>query len=369
LLASPKNQLSQKAKRIYDYLSQIREATKEEIMRDAALTSDDEYLAAKNELVSKELVKPKQGRHGGLALLQAKEQGKIAKYLDQKLIGTPSEDKGKKKIELSEKAEILWGFIPKKGDWITNLRLRNSLRPKKFTSDDFWKHRKELLNKDMVEIGRGQGGRIRRADSYVSEIAGKIKKEEVVTTVVDEKELYKHIEEWLRHNEKPRLEQEALRENAHARVFVKDTSSMRNIGKWSNPDIMLVSIVNYNVLKKKAWTIYTYEVKKYDKNKMRDPANVFEAASHQKGAHYSYLVFETVEEDGEESPPEEISDALERFGVGFAWFFKLKAGGYYMNVMKDADLHPVALGEENKYLMEFANTLDPQERGDFEASF
>jgi hypothetical protein len=132
---------------------------------------------------------------------------------------------------------------------------------------------------------------------------------------------------------------------------------------------MMVSIADYNILKKKDWTIYTYEVKKYDKNKMRDPANVFEAASHQKGAHYSYLVFETTEKDANESPPEEISDTLERFGVGFAWFFKLKTGGYYMNVIKEPQLRTPALGEVNKYLMAFAEALAPQDRGHFKAAF
>lgn len=221
----------------------------------------------------------------------------------------------------------------------------------------------------MVEIGRGQGGRIRRADSYVKGLSAQALKEEAAETVADEKQLYRFVEEWLGQNEKPRLEQEALEQNASANIFIKDTSSMRNIGKWSNPDIMMVSIADYDILKKKDWTIYTYEVKKYDKNKMRDPANVFEAASHQKGAHYSYLVFEITEKDANESPPEEISDTLERFGVGFAWFFKLKIGGYYMKVIKEAEFRTPALGEVNKYLMAFTETLAPQSRGNFKAAF
>lgn len=335
-------------------------------MKNAALASLDDYYVAKRELLRKRMATPVRGRQGGLALVQMTSK---AKSLDQKLVATQSEDERKQIEELSTKAKILWALIPRNGDWITNLGLRYKLRPKGFSATDFWKHREELLGRDMVAIGRGQGGRIRRADPYVKEVSEKALKEEAAETVVDEKELYKFVEDWLKQNEKPRLEQEALKQNASAAVFVKDTSSMRNIGKWSNPDIMMVSIVNYDVLKSKDWTIYTYEVKKYDKNKMRDPANVFEAASHQKGAHYSYLVFETTERDKDDSPPEEISDTLDRFGVGFAWFFKLEAGGYYMNIMKEPELRVPAMGEVNKYLMAFAETLAPQERGNFKAAF
>lgn len=348
---SPKG-LSKDAHRVYKYMLKVREASKDKIMKGSAISSDEDYWRVRNELIHARRVKGRKGRSGGLIVIPKKQFTRV----------------GDSEVKLSDKANTLWNLIPKNGDWTKNNELKRKLRPRGFSTDDFWRYRKELLDKDLIEIGRGQGGRTRRADSQVKIFAKEIEAGSEIAA--SESKLWDPVAEWLLKNKKPDLEQEAFKHHkAHARVFVKNTASQHRVGKWSNPDVMLVSIVHYSVLKKKDWIIYSYEIKssKYP-YKLRDPANVFEAASHQKFAHYSYLVFETIEAGANEQPPEEISDALDRFGVGFAWFFKSRTDGYVMNIIKEAELQHPALGDVSYSLNEFKERLEGREKGAFDSA-
>jgi len=48
---------------------------------------------------------------------------------------------------------------------------------------------------------------------------------------------------------------------------------------------------------------------------------VFEAASHLKGAHYSYLVMENSKKARTDEPPTELYADLRQFGVGVGWLY------------------------------------------------
>ena len=132
---------------------------------------------------------------------------------------------------------------------------------------------------------------------------------------------------------------------------------------------MLVSLLNFKYLpQKKDLVVYTYEVKKYSSGNLRDTKSVFEAASHQKGAHYSYLVIENSERNSKDPVPEELADTLERFGVGFAWFFKLQSGEYDLQVVLEPKLQTPSRTDVNKYIVRFIGALGEKERADLETS-
>ena len=65
--------------------------------------------------------------------------------------------------------------------------------------------------------------------------------------------------------------------------------------------------------------VTTYEIKRY--SSPMDNTWVFEAASHSKGAHYSYLVMENSKKARTDEPPTELYADLRQFGVGVGWLY------------------------------------------------
>jgi hypothetical protein len=304
------------------------------------------------------------GRTGGLRLSQGtkKSDGRLA---NKTAVEMTSNEESRR---LVGKEKEFFDALPEDGSFITNYSLRLSLRRKKFTTKDFWDVRKKLLDDGKIQVGMGQGGRTAKAHAYTKALVHE------KHFVERESELWQHVTGWLRDNEKKRIEQDASSQSAFAKVFVADTSKQKETGQWSNPDVMLVSILNFECLpQKRDLVVYTYEVKKHTPVNLGDVKNVFEAASHQKGAHYSYLVVENDEEGSNEPPPPELFDTLERFGVGFAWFCKVESdsarrGEYYMRVAMEPELQNPARENVNKYILRFIAALSEREKGDFKTS-
>jgi len=336
-MASAKIHLSEVARRVYEYLSKIKEADKEKIIKDTALASEEQYWVIKNELVKQGLVKGKKGRMGGLVLSS----------------GTKPERKEKNKVEdISAQARKLWSLIPQDGSFVTNLSIRYSLRPAGFSTEDFWKYRKELLDKDLVQIRRGRGGSVARNMEYVEKQKTKPPKGILVKK---ERKLYGELKKWLLKNQVADIEQDG----GQAWVVVTGTARKwkKNSGQWSRPDIVSVEVVTYEYLQQRDVAVTTYEIKKY-KPRM-DTSWVFEAASHSKGAHYSYLVVETTEERVTDEPPTELSPDLHQFGIGFGWlYFKSDINEYEFNEVLEPDRHSPVPSDENELLKSFASGLE-----------
>jgi hypothetical protein len=73
-------------------------------------------------------------------------------------------------------------------------------------------------------------------------------------------------------------------------------------GKWSRPDVTSVQVRRFDILPQRSVEVITFEVKQYEDAK--DVESVYEAASHQRWGHYSYLVAEMPVSTSE--PPEDV---------------------------------------------------------------
>jgi hypothetical protein len=111
-------------------------------------------------------------------------------------------------------------------------------------------------------------------------------------------------------------------------------------------------------------TVKSYEVKTIGKY---DITAVYEAASHQKGAHYSYLVVALPGIQGaNEPPPLEVEPLLERFGVGFAWFYKTRKDTYDMNIVLEAERQNPAPVDQNEIVNNFYEKLETKGQNVFD---
>jgi hypothetical protein len=266
-------------------------------------------------------------------------------------------DEGKIR-NLSAQAIKLWNLIPKDGSFVTNLGLRYKLRPMGFSTEEFWSYRKELLDKGLITIRRGRGGSVARTQ----EIVEKQKIKLPPTLVKDETKLYGELRSWLQKNRV--AEDENSGGQAWSVVTGKPNKWKRNTGHWSRPDVILVEITSYEYLPHRDIAVTTYEIKRY--RPQMDNSWVFEAASHSKGAHYSYLVVEISEDKDTDEPPAELLADLRQFGIGFGWlYFKTDAKEYEFHEILEADRKSPSPEDENNLLKNFVSRLKPAEQTAF----
>ena len=87
-------------------------------------------------------------------------------------------------------------------------------------------------------------------------------------------------------------------------------------GTWSRPDLSILTISRYEFLPMIDLELTTVEVKRYSDIGTRA---IFEAASHSKYAHQSYLAYEWLDNQTSPQPGpllEAVQREAERFGIG-----------------------------------------------------
>ena len=315
-MESPTSSLSENARKVHEYLLEVQKASKLAIIRDTQLSSEAEYKTVKQELLTQKLVIALPGRFSGLALLTPTKQERTDKSTAKRAAHEKQDIQltdgiGKEKLNVSPEATKLWNLIPEDGSYVTNLSLRHRLRPLGVSTDDFWKFRKELLVNNLIQIKRGRGGSVARL------VFEERKIKLPATLVKDERKLHEELKKWLQKNQVEDDLQDGGQ--AWAEVTGEPGKWRRSSGHWSRPDVVLVEVWSWEYLQNRDVEVTTYEVKRY--SPQMDNSWVFEAASHSKGAHYSYLVVEIPEKERKEEPPEDLSQDLTQFGVGFGWLY------------------------------------------------
>ena len=99
------------------------------------------------------------------------------------------------KTALSEKAEKLLNAIPLGGGFVGNTTLQ---RTSGLAGDEYWDTRRELLNSDLIILGKGKGGSIARKPSGSDAAEAPLKPSEKL--VEEERELYEPLKKWLEDN-------------------------------------------------------------------------------------------------------------------------------------------------------------------------
>ena len=193
----------------------------------------------------------------------------------------------------SDTDRILWVLQEQGGT--SNQQIRSALN----LSDDRYKTLvRQLIDGEIVEKYRCRGGGVRLTakGSKQGALPG------AESSVEKEKDLYAPF---------VRLLQAEADENEESGLLF-DTSSLRKSGKWSNPDVTKVSLRSFPILRSHKVLVTTYELKQW---KRWGVEAVFEAASHRKVAHESYLALEWAKDVPVEGL-EDITSVCTRFGVG-----------------------------------------------------
>lgn len=305
-MESQTNGLSENACKVQAFLLKVRMASKPAIIKGARLNSEAEYKEVRRELIALKLVTGLPGRFGGLALSREMGRGEIDRLNVQSTL-----EGGTQKVELSPEAAKLLNLIPEDGSYVTNLSLRHRMRPLGISTDDFWKFRKELLAKNLIQIKRGRGGSVARL--VFEERRIKLP----ATLVKDERKLHEELKKWLQKNQVEADLQDGGQ--AWSEVTGEPGKWKRSSGHWSRPDVVLVEVWSWEYLQNRDVEVTTYEVKRY--SPQMDNSWVFEAASHSKGAQYAYLVVEIPEKEKKDEPPEDLLQDLNQFRVGFGWLY------------------------------------------------
>lgn len=92
-------------------------------------------------------------------------------------------------------------------------------------------------------------------------------------------------------------------------------------GKWTRPDIALVSVKTYAYIPGKTIDLITFELKTHTNYGIE---SVFEAAAHSQFAHRSYLVIYLPEGRPNTEEFDRIEKECKRFGVGLLIFENIK---------------------------------------------
>jgi len=232
-------------------------------------------------------------------------------------------DKEKRKIELTEKAIQLLRLIPDDGSYVGNTFLRKRLGWP--NEDEYWDARQELLKNGLIQTGKGRGGSvalvvapseaggrafdITTAEEIVSEIEEKAAKGDEL--VSDETELYEPLKKWIESTLGRPVEE--VGDYFLVKVTASPSGRKRESGQWSRPDVTSVQVSTYELVPHPDVEVSSYEVKRY--GDASNLSSVFEAASHSRWAHFTYLVVE----DSETAPlaiSERFEQELLRYDVG-----------------------------------------------------
>ena len=192
--------------------------------------------------------------------------------------------------------------IPPDGTSIGNGRLRALLN---WDIDKYWDIRRALVNKALVQLGRGRGGSVSR----VAPSPGKTPPTHPVS-IVKEKDLYptfhKALVTW-------------AKDQGWTDHFVEhQAASGKKAGMWTRPDFVVVGHKKYEYTPGVVRDIETFEVKTADFS----VDAVFETASHSRFATKSYLAVAKAPGD-DEIDSQLLSRAeseCQRFGIGLLLF-------------------------------------------------
>lgn len=145
-------------------------------------------------------------------------------------------------------------------------------------SDDRYETlRSELIENELVEkyVCRGGGIRLTRTGEKNVPSDAAIGS----SSVNKEADLYQPLMSYLARQA----------EEDETQVVVCGTHDLRAHGRWQNPDVTAIAIDAYKFLRRTRVVVTTYEVKQWPR---WDVDAVFEAASHRRFAHESYVVLE-----------------------------------------------------------------------------
>ena len=176
--------------------------------------------------------------------------------------------------------------------------------------DEYWATRNTLIANGVLSKGRGKGGSVYRREIVLPQN----KKEAIKKVRLAEKDLYAPFMKVVR--------EFWTKDNDIDDYIIEDTSSQgkkKTGGRWTRPDVTLISIKNYQFVYGKIMDVLTFEIKPQDNYGVE---SVFETASQSVFANKSFLCIHLPAGKPETEDFDRIVRQCEQFGVGLIVFEK-----------------------------------------------
>lgn len=224
--------------------------------------------------------------------------------------------------------------IPSTGKSIGNKALLTVLKNKnkELTDDEYWKARNNLIELGKISKARGKGGAV-----YLLEVLADTKKVKKVRA--KESELY---EPFIKVIKEYWINEYGIDDYIVDKTANQGSKSTR--GRWTRPDVTLISMKNFQYIYGKIMEVITFEIKPEDSYGVE---SVFETASQSVFAHKSFLCIHLPSGKPDTEEFERIIRQCELFGVGLLVFEKPDVWETYETVVdpkrKEPDPYEVNL--------------------------
>lgn len=179
-----------------------------------------------------------------------------------------------------------------------------------FGEDVYWQIRNGLIDSGQLERGRGKGGSVRLASPGISRSGKRSGKGQRRKR---ESELYEAFRQTIQTGWVPAYgtSSDYIAE-VYAHKGSKDTK-----GKWTRPDVVLVSVESYPYIYGKSVEVVSFEIKPEDAYGIE---GIYETASHSAFANKSYLALHLPEGGKGSELPERLETEAARFQIGLLTF-------------------------------------------------
>lgn len=196
---------------------------------------------------------------------------------------------------MNEEEQQLFDQVPADSSYITNPELQRRLN---WDRDRYWNVRNVLVDRGLLAVARGRGGLVCRVPQVPAVLQpGEVAPVPEVPPQVREEELYQPLAavlnaEWAREK---RLERWIV--HTTARQGRRETG-----GRWSRPDLVIVTQSTYPYIPGRHFDVITFEVKPSD---AIDITAVYEALAHLRAATKAYVLLHVPDADADR-----LSDTL-----------------------------------------------------------
>lgn len=220
--------------------------------------------------------------------------------------------------DIDAREKQLYALVPEFGN-ISNKTLREKLGGS-WTENLYWAIRNRLIERGILEAGRGYGGIVKRVSIVKAEeavdtfgVSGRNVTVEEKVSEIDfskEHELYNPIASVLRTH----WSKEQGFDNYLVEVTAKQGSRSTG-GKWSRPDMTAVGYKTFPYVPGRFLEVITFEVKP---TSTTDVAAVYEALAHRRAATRAYVITHMPADKRSlyDSVINAVCEEAKKFGVG-----------------------------------------------------
>jgi hypothetical protein len=217
-----------------------------------------------------------------------------------------------------DREQELLDQVPTDGTAIGNTRL---LRELAWDEGEFWNVRNRLVDRGVLELGRGRGGSVRRVLS-VSTVVVPTPGTEPPPPSVQAGEPEREPESTLYPPIARVLDDKWAKDKRVESAIIQITAQQGRRatgGRWTRPDITVATLSTYPYVPGRHFDVVTFEVKPSD---AIDVTGVYEALAHLRSATRSYILAHvpTAREDILEDVILEVCAEAKKHGVGVITF-------------------------------------------------